>query len=158
MNGFSKELEIANEKGKVHFLKKGLFYTVYNFEAFMVQKFIQNYKLVRVVSKERGMYFKLGFPVSAWQIIERKLIDLNWKVLDSSSVLSVCYSITLSEEEIECCYNEYNRFLNEEKRLNCSVVSSDESMRLVQKIRNFDLLNSTPLDAWDLIKRLKEIK
>ena len=154
-----EKIEYSADKQKFTLFKEGIFYKCYNEDAILFANVIKPYKIRPTFVKcVNTVVLSLGFPMSE---VENGRIALR-------EIAAKVGAISYKEEELGIVFTlkgEAKRNLHDKKTLfiQQQIQQVEEPTAiyqeptLIQKIQEFDLANSTPMDGMIFIQTLKNM-
>ena len=145
-----KEIEIiAQQKQsgnkKLYLMKVGMFYHAYNAAAFALAH-LMHYKVKRR-HRRCGDVLVAGFPVSGIEKAINKIVDVGGSIDKRTDDMIIFTGVDTSADESMIANDTANA-------VNTSVVACSP---LIDAIKNFDLMNSSPMNAMHFILVLKSM-
>lgn len=141
-----EKIELAALKDKLFCFKEGMFYKVYNQNAMWFNQNIKAYKVnIKFVKTVNQLVYSLGFPQ---HVLSTNTLSLNLDQLEETNGY-ICYKIShtfTNKEYYNWCNTIPQQKLQEQK-----TASKD----IIQALKNFDLVNKTPMQAFEFVAKLK---
>jgi DNA mismatch repair ATPase MutS len=142
------ESEVIAEQAKGNscfLIKIGMFYHAYNEGAYALAK-ITGYKVKTKQRKRLGTIYVLGFPISQLPKIITKIKENNGNITRNTDDVVEFEGIDTSVTSVEVVAAE-NTYVESEKY--------DVKEMVLRELREYDLSNSSPMDAINFIAKLK---
>jgi len=146
--------------------KEGLFYKCYNEDAMVFAKLVKPYKVSSKYVKNIGAeVLSLGFPVSetekgnlALDIMSETLGSDKYDVGDDKITFFLKDNIKRGYESwCESVVKENSAAYDTKSPVNMAMQSVAVSTELIDLIKNFDLANSSPMQALNFVQQLKKL-
>ena len=143
-----KELELIEKQKSgdnkyLYLVKVGMFYHAYDAAAYAISR-LMHYKIKRK-HRRGGDVLVAGFPISGIQKAIEMIISAGGEVSKEAEDVIVFSGIDASEDE---------KMIVEEKEIKQNMAINDP---LVDAIKSFDLMNSSPMNAMHFISVLKSM-
>lgn len=145
------ESEVIAEQAKGNscfLIKIGMFYHAYNEGAYALAK-ITGYKVKTKQRKRLGTIYVLGFPISLLPKIITKIKENNGNITRNTDDVVEFEGIDISSTDVVVAAEEYTQPVSETNR------SSNVKEMVLRELREYDLSNSSPMDAINFIAKLK---
>lgn len=158
------ELESANT-GNIYLLQEGIFYRAYNRSAMRLCLHFQSYKVnVKYIKKVKQEIYYCGFPVQSFEKVKQWASEKGYAVNEEEKQVTIS---GLADE------NDYEKWMEPYKRQQGSMhpcethknaitvhepvaTYNTTAEMLIQKIREYPLENSTPMQAMLFVQELKK--
>ena len=148
-----EKVAFASQNNKLYCFKEGIFYKVYNQNAMWFSTHIKAYKInTKFIKTVNQHVFSLGFPQS---------------VLTTTPLVYQNKALTiLQENESYIAYKINNIATNLQAYINwCKMVENNQIPKqnnsinntVLQELKNFDIVNKTPMQAFEFVVKLKEL-
>lgn len=153
-----EKIAASTDKAKFTLFKEGIFYKCYNADAMVFSERIKPYKIsVRYVKSADAEVLSLGFPVSE---SEKGMLSLNeiGKLLDVKEFEDQNnYIVYYLKENLKEGYDIWATTIGEKEKASSknSLIDKPDFTDLVLLIKNYDLVNSTPMQGMNFIHHLK---
>lgn len=145
--------------------KEGMFYKCYNEDAMVFSKCVKDYKIsVKFVKNVGAKVMSLGFPISSVEKGNMSLEFISEKIRAKSIEASGDDVIfILDNAEVKSNYDIWTEALKQE--MHVDIVKEPESPyksidildNIAGMIKDFDLANSSPMQALNFIQQLKSV-
>lgn len=142
-----EKINFAAQPNIVFLFKEGLFYKLYNQNAMWFINHIKPYKVtVKFVKKVNQNVFTIGFPQS---VLKTNALQLNLK-LKQDTKNYLCYQTDYSLSE-----QQYAKWCNTALATHTGLQSKATTQSIIHQLNQFDVANTTPLQALEFIVTLK---
>ena len=154
--------KITNSKDPAIFTmyREGLFYTCYNEDAMVFHQRIKNFKITsKYVKSAVSMVFSLGFPVT---LIDNETLTFAGiaKIVGADSWSEEAHGLVFQlSEEIKMGYDAFQEDITEANQPIKTLQDKRNGTgchKLIEKIRNYNLANHTPMQGMAFIQELKD--
>jgi len=158
----AEKIKYSADRTKFTLYKEGLFYKCYNEDSMVFSKRVKNYKVISKFIKSLGAaVFSLGFPMSevtkgnlSLASVSEKIGAKGFEECDGNIVFS------LNDIDIK---NDYEAWKNTIQKGIIEVVKETamlyqcppDANEIISMIKNYDLVNSTPMQGLGFIQELK---
>jgi hypothetical protein len=150
-----EKIALATQNNKLYCFKEGMFYKVYNQNAMWFTQHIKGYKInSKFVKTVNQQVFSIGFPQS--------LVLANLLVSQNKALLKIeenhrfsCF--TSSQNNNEQAYVDWCNKVQDNCTIHKQNTNPNNSVIILQELKNFDLVNKTPMQALAFVARLKSI-
>lgn len=155
-----KKITSSNDPAVFTLYREGMFFKCYNEDAMVFYKCVKAFKITSKFVKRAGsVVLSLGFPQN---IIEKGTVTMK-------GIGEVIGAVSWSEEphgvvfqlsnEIKMGYDAFQEVIQIAKQpINSPKIITTDSVyqKLIEKIRNYDLANQTPMQGMAFIQELKD--
>lgn len=153
-------LEEDENTGFIHLYKEGIFWKAYNHSAFLLCTQVRKLKVNQRVTKSCGdnVVFYVGFPV----VYQERTLPATLTIITASDTRltlaapqkfdAKAYAVWCSEFKVKPSNVDYTNLSDSNQGAN-----SVKEALVIDAINNFDLANSTPLDALNLVNKLQQL-
>ena len=146
-------LELEQENTQIILHKEGLFIRVYERSAYLFVKQIKAYNLTKKFYKNvKQEVVYLGFPQSSFSKIEAICKENNLTVKEENNQIKIIGIISFTENEFLNWKNNIALIKSEGVAL---IPRSLKENTIIEKLRNFPLVNKTPIDCQQFIVELQ---
>lgn len=163
--GIKEKLEISADRTRFTLFKEGMFYKCYNEDAMVFAKQVKPYKVSsKYVKNIDTEVLSLGFPVSeinkgnlAFAVLCETLGSEKYDEEDKKVTFYLKVDMKQGYESWrEAVVKESSAEYTTKSPINTSAQSAALPAQLIDVIKNFDLANSTPMQALNLLQQLKK--
>lgn len=141
-----EKIELASLKNKLYCFKEGMFIKIYNQNAMWFSQNIKAYKVnVKFVKTVNQWVYSLGFPQ---HVLNSSSLRFNLKKIQETASY-ICYETNYTFTNRE--YNNWCNTIPQEKLQEQKTENKD----IIQALKNFDMVNKTPMQAFEFVAKLK---
>lgn len=149
------------EKANFTLYKEGLFYKCYNEDAMIFVQSVKNYKVnSKFIKSANEIVYNVGFPVSEVEKGNLSLSFISDRICATSIEENEKYIVfSLPKEVLKQGYIGWKSSIKTENKLEESpavYLRSSNYEGIISEIKQYDLANTTPMQSFGFIQRLKE--
>lgn len=156
----AEKIKISADKKCFTFFKEGLFYRCYNEDAMIFMQHIKAYKVSSRFVKSVGAYvYSIGFPVSQ---VEKGALSLEFisEKTGAKTYHKTNGNITfqLEDTQLKAAYGNWKQIIDNTRAIEVKEpveVYETNYRKIIDRIKKYDLENSTPMQGLSFIQELK---
>lgn len=157
----AEKIKLSADKKCFTFFKEGLFYRCYNEDAMVFVQHVKAYKVAAKFVKSVGdIVYSIGFPVTE---VENGRLSLEFI---SEKTVAKTYHKTngnitfqLEDTQLKAAYSNWKQTIDNTRAIEVKEpveVYKTNYQKIINRIKQFDLANSTPMQGLSFIQHLKE--